>query len=163
MASHLLGRLLLQVDDLVLPVNPLRLQLTRQQVRVLQRSRTRQNISVFIEQTKHRSRRILPLVEVRRSSRRGRCLPHTRTAPSSRPSYWPPADERSYLRPQTSTRTGRLVKHKKHWHRVWWSDTDQCKCEVSIHSDHFNHIQWLWLMWVGVLSLSLYMCCFYVL
>lgn len=51
-ASHLLGRLLLQVDDLVLPVNPLGLQLTRQQVRVLQRSRIRQNISVFIKQIK---------------------------------------------------------------------------------------------------------------
>lgn len=51
-ASHLLGRLLLQVDDLVLPVNPLGLQLTRQQVRVLQRSRIRQNISVFVKQIK---------------------------------------------------------------------------------------------------------------
>lgn len=51
-ASHLLGRLLLQVDDLVLPVNPLGLQLTRQQVRVLQGSRIRQNISVFIKQIK---------------------------------------------------------------------------------------------------------------
>lgn len=51
-ASHLLGRLLLQVDDLVLPVNPLGLQLTRQQVRVLQGSRIRQNISVFVKQIK---------------------------------------------------------------------------------------------------------------
>lgn len=75
------------------------------------------------------SRRRLPLVEVRRSSRRGRCRPHTRTAPSSRPSYWPPADERSYLQTQTSTQTSRLEKHEKHRHLVWWSDTDQRDCD----------------------------------
>lgn len=38
-AQYLLGRLLLQMNDLILPVNPLRLQLTRQQVRVLQTGR----------------------------------------------------------------------------------------------------------------------------
>ena len=39
--QYLLSCLLLQMNNLILPVNPLRLQLTRQQVRVLQAGRAR--------------------------------------------------------------------------------------------------------------------------
>lgn len=97
------------------------------------------------------SRRRLPLVEVRRSSRRGRCRPHTRTAPSSRPSYWPPADERSYLPTQTSTRqTSCSVRE------TWKIPTS------SLIIRYWP--AWMWLMWEQVSNLyrfirAVFMCC----
>lgn len=58
-ASYLLGCFLLQVNNLILPVNPLRLQLTCQQVRVLQTWTIHQNASVLIKWKKQQTREML--------------------------------------------------------------------------------------------------------